>query len=34
MLIKQIIEFEVRGQRPPYRTCSPTAGYFHDKKNL
>ena len=28
MLIEQIIEFELRGPRPPGRTCIPTTGYF------
>ena len=28
MLIEQIIEFEVRGHRPPGRTCTLTAGFF------
>ena len=31
MIIKPIIEFEVRGHGPFDRTCTPTAGYFHDK---
>ena len=31
MLIEQVIELEVRKRGPPSRTCTPTAGYFHDK---
>ena len=31
MLIKPIIEFELRGAGPPVPTCTPTPGYFHDK---
>ena len=31
MLIEQIIEFELRGQGPLDRTCTPTTGYFHVK---
>ena len=31
MLIEQIIEFDVREPGPPGRTCTSTAGYFHDK---
>ena len=34
MLIKQIIKFELRGHGPPGRTCTPTAGYFHDKTKI
>ena len=33
MLIKQIIEFELRGPGPPGRTCTPITGYFHEKKS-
>ena len=31
MLIEQIIEFELRGPRPPGRTYTPITGKFHDK---
>ena len=36
MLIKQIIEFELRGPGPPGRrpTCTPTTGCFYDKTNI
>ena len=34
MLIEQIMEFEWRGPGPPGRTCTPTAGYFHDKTKI
>ena len=34
MLIEQIIDFELRGPGPPGRTCTPTAGYFHDKAKI
>ena len=39
MSIKQVIEFELRGPRPPGRTCTPITVYFHDeaktfKKNI
>ena len=34
MLIEQVIEFELRGPGPPNRTCTPTAGYFHDKTKI
>ena len=30
MFIEQIIEFELRGPRPPGRICTSTTGYFHD----
>ena len=33
-LIEQIIEFELRGQGPLGRTCTPTTGYFHDKTKI
>ena len=33
-LIEQIIEFELRGLGPPARTCTPTAGSFHDKAKI
>ena len=29
MLIEQIIEFQLRGPRPPGRTCTSITGYFH-----
>ena len=32
MLIKQIIEFELRGPGPTRRTCTLKNGYFFDKK--
>ena len=31
MVVKQIIEFELKGPGPPRRTCTPITGYFHDK---
>ena len=31
MLIEQIIEFELRGPRPPGCTYTHTASYFYDK---
>ena len=34
MLIEQIIELQLRGPGPPVRTCTPIAGYFHDKTNI
>ena len=40
MLIKQIIEFELRGRGPPKfsktftRTCTPTTGYFYEKTKI
>ena len=34
MLIKPIIEFELRGYGPPGRTCNPKTGYFCDKTKL
>ena len=34
MLIKQIIEFELRGRGPLDRTCTPTTVYFHDKTKI
>ena len=34
MLIKQIIEFELRGPEPPGRTCTPITGYFTDKTKI
>ena len=34
MLVKQILEFELRGHGPPSRACTLTTGYFHDKANL
>ena len=34
MLIKQIIEFELRVPSPPGRTCTPTNGYFYDKTKI
>ena len=34
MLIEQIIKFELRGPRPPNRTCAAESGYFHDKTKV
>ena len=34
MLIKQIIEFKLRGLGPLDRTCSPTTGYFYVKTKI
>ena len=34
MLIEQIIEFEFGGPELPGRTCTFTAGYFHDKTKI
>ena len=34
MLIEQIIEFELRGPGAPGHTCTPKAGYFHDKTKI
>ena len=40
MLIKQIIEFELRGRGPlkfsnsSTRTCTPTTGYFYEKTKI
>ena len=34
MLIEQIIKFELRGPRPPSRTCTPITGLSHDNKNF
>ena len=34
MLIEQIIEFQLRGPRPPGRTCSPITGQLHDKTKI
>ena len=34
MLIEQIIEFELRGPGPPFRTCTPITGYFHDETKI
>ena len=35
MLIKQIIEFELKRPGSPYsRTCTPKRGYFHDKTKI
>ena len=31
MLIKQVIEFQLRGPGPPSRTCAPITGLLHDK---
>ena len=34
MLVEQIIEFELRGPRPPGLRCTPTTGYFLDKTKI
>ena len=34
MLIKQIIEFELRGPGPSGPTRTPVTGYFHDKTKI
>ena len=34
MLIKQIIEFELRRPRPLGRTYTPTTGQLHDKAKI
>ena len=34
MLIEQIIKFELRGDGPPDRTCTPITGCFHDKTKI
>ena len=34
MLIKQIIEFQLRGPGPPCRTCTPITGQLHDKQKI
>ena len=34
MLIKQIIEFKLRGLGPLNRTCTPKTGYFHVKTKI
>ena len=34
MLIKQIIEFELRGLGLPGRTCTPITAYFHDETKI
>ena len=34
MLIKQIIEFELRGPGPRGCTCNPKTGYFCDKTKV
>ena len=34
MLIKQIIEFQLRGPGPPGRTCTPITGSLHDKTKI
>ena len=34
MLIEQIIEHQLREPGPPDRTCTPIAGYFHDKTKI
>ena len=31
MLIKQIIELQLRGPEPPGRRCTPITGYFYYK---
>ena len=34
MFIEQIIEFKLRGPRPPNRTCAPKSAYFYDKTKI
>ena len=34
MLIERIIELQLRGPGPPWRTCTPITGYFHDKTKM
>ena len=34
MLIKQIIELQLRGPGLPDRTYTPSTGYFHDKTKI
>ena len=34
MLIEQIIELQLRGPGPHGLTCTPIAGYFHDKTKI
>ena len=34
MLKEEVIEFEMRGHRPPGRTCTSTTGYFYDKTKI
>ena len=34
MLIKEIIEFELRGAGPLGRTCTPITGYFYGGANV
>ena len=34
MLIKQIIEFQLRGPGPPGRTYIPITDYFHNKTKI
>ena len=34
MLVEQIIEFQFWGPGPTGRTCTPIAGYFHDKTKI
>ena len=34
MLIKQIIEFELRGPGHPGSTCTPITGLLHDKAKI
>ena len=34
MLIKQIIETELRSPGPPGRTCNPVTGKLHDKTKI
>ena len=34
MPIEQIIEFKLMGPGPPSCTCTPTTGYFHDKRKI
>ena len=34
MLVEQIIEFDLRGPKPPGSTYTPTTGYFHEKTKI
>ena len=34
MFVEQIIEFQLKGPVAPGRTCTNTAGYFHDKTKI
>ena len=34
MLIEQVIEFQLKGPRPPGVTCTAVTVYFHDKTKV